>query len=71
MAQIFTHRRFKKKSKTSTYGWFFSGIASHRNGDLGKKKSSCQIWFLKMVLGSEIGLLDRKRSFQRAMGEHA
>jgi hypothetical protein len=36
-----------------------------------KKKTSRQILFLKMVLGSEIGLLGKKKSFQRGMGEHA
>jgi hypothetical protein len=53
------------------YGWFFSGIPSQWDGALEKKKNSCQILFLKMVLGSQIGLLDRKRGFQRGMGEHA
>jgi hypothetical protein len=40
------------------------------DGGLEKKKTSRQILILKMVLGSQIGLLDRKRSFQRGMGEH-
>jgi hypothetical protein len=51
-------------------GWFFSGIASQWDGDVKKKKTSCQISFLKMPLGSQISLLGRKRSFQRGMGEH-
>jgi hypothetical protein len=51
--------------------FFFSGIASQWDGGLERKKTSCQILFLKMVLGSQISLLDRKRSFQRGMGEYA
>jgi hypothetical protein len=48
-----------------------SGIASQWDGELGGKKTSCQNPILKMVMGSQIGLLGRKRSFQGGMGEHA
>jgi hypothetical protein len=41
-------------------GRIFSGIASHRDDDEGKKKTYCQIFVLKMVLGSQMGFLGRK-----------
>jgi hypothetical protein len=47
------------------------GTASQRDGELQKKKFSDQNPILKMMTGSQIGLLGRKRSFQRGMGEHA
>jgi hypothetical protein len=53
------------------YGSSFSGIASQWDGILERKKTSCQHPILKMVMGSQNGLLGRKRSFQRGMGEHA
>jgi hypothetical protein len=53
------------------YGWFFSGIASQWDGESKKKKTSYQNLILKMVMGSQIGVLGRKRSFQWEMGEHA
>jgi hypothetical protein len=46
------------------YGCFFSGIASQWDGGLEKKKTTCQNPILKMVMGSQIGLLGRKISFQ-------
>jgi hypothetical protein len=53
------------------YGCLFSGIANQWDGELENKKTSYQNPILKMVMGSQIGLLGRKRSFQRGMGEHA
>ena len=41
----------------------FSGIASHRDEDEGKKKTSRQILFLKMVLGSQIASMAEKEIF--------
>jgi hypothetical protein len=43
------------------YGWFFSGIASQWDAELEEKKTSYQSPILKMVMGSEIGLLGRKK----------
>jgi hypothetical protein len=48
---------------------FFRGSLANGMEDRKRKKTSCQILILKMVLGSQIGL-DRERSFQRGMGEH-
>jgi hypothetical protein len=38
---------------------------------IGKKENVMSNPILKMAMGSQIGLLGRKRSFQRGMGEHA
>jgi hypothetical protein len=43
---------------------FFLGIASQWDGELDKKITSYKNPILKMVMGSQFGLLGRKRSFQ-------
>jgi hypothetical protein len=63
-----------KKEMKNLYSWFFSRIASQWDGGLGRKKNILSNLVFedgRFLLGSQIGLHDRKRSFERGLGEHA